>query len=193
MDEVICGLDEAGRGPLAGPVTAGCVVLPADFPRALLGDSKALTLRQRERAFEALQRDAWWGLGWASAEEIDTWNILQASLLAMRRAYDDLRQRFPDVVPRSAIVDGLHAPALPILVTPMVKADATVAEVSAASILAKVARDRFMLEAHAADPRYGFAVHKGYPTAAHRQALALYGPGPLHRRSFRGAQDRPQA
>jgi ribonuclease HII len=179
-----CGLDEAGRGPLAGPVTAGCAVLPPDFPLDVLGDSKALTARRREKAFALIQERAFWGLGWADAAEIDTVNILQASLLAMSRAYQDLVARFPQAVIDDAIVDGLHCPALPVPCRALVKADALVPAVSAASILAKVARDRFMDEADARDPRYGFRVHKGYPTLAHRRALVVHGPGPLHRISF---------
>jgi len=180
----ICGLDEAGRGPLAGPVTAGCVLLPPGFPLEVLGDSKALSARRREAAFALIQQQAVWGLGWCDHLEIDTINILQASLLAMRRAYDDLRVRFPDAVIGEAIVDGLHCPALPVPCTALVKADALVPAVSAASILAKVARDRFMDQAGRDDPRYGFEVHKGYPTLAHRQALVQFGPSPLHRASF---------
>src|SRR5512140_1404660 len=112
MDESItCGLDEAGRGPLAGPVTAGCAVLPPDFPRNVLGDSKVLTHRQRERAFALLQERAYWGLGWCDAAEIDEINILQASLRAMTRAYEDLCRRFPQVMINNAVVDGLHRPA----------------------------------------------------------------------------------
>jgi len=179
-----CGFDEAGRGPLAGPVTAGACVLPPGFPLELLGDSKALTARQRERAFERIQKDAWWGLGWCNPAEIDTINILQASLLAMARAFEDLVSRFPDVVVASGVADGLHCPKVPVPCRALVKADALEPCVSAASILAKVARDRFMDEAHRADPRYGFAVHKGYPTLAHRRALAEHGPGPLHRATF---------
>lgn len=183
-ERVTCGLDEAGRGPLAGPVTAGCVVLPSDFPRQLLGDSKALSARQRERAFALIQERAWWGLGWCDAAEIDEINILQASLTAMTRAFEDMRVRFPALHIEEAVVDGLHRPPLPIPSVALVKADALVPCVSAASILAKVARDRFMTEADGQDPRYGFAVHKGYPTLAHRQALATWGPGPLHRKTF---------
>jgi ribonuclease HII len=181
---VTCGLDEAGRGPLAGPVTAGCAILPADFPCEILGDSKVLTVRQREKAFLLIQERAFWGLGWSEAAEIDTINILRASLLAMRRAFEDLRSRFPDLVINQAIVDGLHCPALPVPCTALVRADSLEPCVSAASILAKVARDRFMEEAHRQDPRYGFSVHKGYPTLAHRKALVEFGPGPLHRVSF---------
>ncbi len=181
---MVCGLDEAGRGPLAGPVTAGAAVLPADFPRELLDDSKALTEKQRERAFAVIQERAAWGLGWCTAAEIDEINILQASLLAMKRAFDDLGERFPDLVIERAIADGLHRPDVPIPCLALVKGDALEACVSAASILAKVARDRFMVEAHAADPRYGFAIHKGYGTVLHRKALMEFGPGPLHRRTF---------
>lgn len=185
MEEgAICGLDEAGRGPLAGPVTAGCAVLPADFPLEVLGDSKALTVRQRERAFALIQERAWWGLGWCDAAEIDEINILQASLRAMTRAFEDLNRRFPDLRVARGIADGLHCPALPVPCTALVKADALEPCVSAASILAKVARDRFMEEAHLQDPRYGFAIHKGYPTLSHRRALVQWGPGPLHRATF---------
>ena len=181
---ITCGLDEAGRGPLAGPVTAGCAVLPADFPMEVLADSKVLTARQRERAFALIQERAAWGLGWCDAAEIDKINILQASLTAMSRAFDDLRARFPDLVIDEAVADGLHRPALPVPCRAVVRADATEPCVSAASILAKVARDRFMAEADAREPRYGFAVHKGYPTLAHRLALVKFGPGPLHRLTF---------
>ena len=180
----VCGLDEAGRGPLAGPVTAGCVVLPPDFPRELLADSKTLTARQREKAFGVIQERACWGLGWCTAGEIDEINILQASLLAMGRAFSDMVARFPAVSVSKAIVDGLYCPPLPVPAQALVKADATEPCVSAASILAKVARDRYMVEAHGRDPRYGFDIHKGYPTLAHRRALALFGPGPLHRLTF---------
>lgn len=181
---MVCGLDEAGRGPLAGPVTAGCAVLPEGFPLDVLGDSKALTERQRERAFALIQEHAAWGLGWCAAAEIDKINILQASLLAMRRAFDDLVSRFPQTLVERAIADGLHRPDVPVPCVALVRGDALEPCVSAASILAKVARDRFMRQAHEDDPRYGFAEHKGYPTAAHRRALELYGPGPLHRLSF---------
>jgi len=185
MDKrTLCGLDEAGRGPLAGPVTAGCVVLPADFPTELLGDSKALTERQRDRAFAVIQDQAAWGLGWCDALEIDRINILQASLLAMTRAFFDLKVRFPGVVVELAVIDGLHCPELPVPTRAVVRADASEPCVSAASILAKVARDLFMTDADRTDPRYGFAVHKGYPTLAHRRALVQFGPGPLHRLSF---------
>jgi ribonuclease HII len=184
-ERVTCGLDEAGRGPLAGPVTAGACVLPPDFPRELLADSKTLTAVQREKAFTLLQETAWWGLGWCDAAEIDEINILQASLRAMSRAFDDLVKRFPEVPVTSAVADGLHVPALPVPCIALVKGDALEPCISAASILAKVARDRFMEEADREDPRYGFAVHKGYPTLSHRRALVLHGPGPLHRETFR--------
>jgi len=183
-DWITCGLDEAGRGPLAGPVTAGCAVLPANFPLQFLGDSKALTVRQREKAFVLLQERAYWGIGWCDAAEIDRINILQASLVAMARAFDDLRARFPDLIIHQAIADGLHRPTLPVPCTALVRADSLEPCVSAASILAKVARDRFMESAHAEDPRYGFAKHKGYPTLEHRRALDRFGPGPLHRMTF---------
>jgi ribonuclease HII len=143
-----------------------------------------LTERQREKAFALIQERAAWGVGWSSVAEIDEINILQASLLAMRRAFDDLRGRFPHIVIASAIADGLHRPDVPVPCVALVKGDALEACVSAASILAKVARDRFMVAADLEDPRYGFAIHKGYGTVLHRQALTTYGLGPLHRRSF---------
>jgi ribonuclease HII len=184
MPEIVCGLDEAGRGPLAGPVTAGACVLPQDFPREILGDSKALSPRQRERAFAILQERAFWGLGWCDAGEIDRINILQASLLAMSRALADLQSRFPHLAIDRAVADGLHRPAVGIPCTALVRGDALEPCISGASILAKVSRDRFMDEAGRKDPRYGFEVHKGYPTEAHRRALDQYGPGPLHRLTF---------
>lgn len=184
LECVTCGLDEAGRGPLAGPVTAGACVLPPGFPHEILRDSKAMTPRQRDKIGVLIQETAWWGLGWCDASEIDEMNILQASLLAMTRAFEDLRLRFPGVIIDRAIADGLHCPCLPLPCEALVRGDSLVPCVSAASIVAKVARDRFMEEAHRADPRYGFDIHKGYPTVAHRKALAQYGPGPLHRRTF---------
>jgi len=175
-----CGVDEAGRGPLAGPVYAAAVILDPARPVAGLADSKTLTPRQRETlALEVRLRAVAWAVASASVEEIDTLNILQASLLAMRRAVEQLA-----VTPQLVLVDGLHQPRLTIPVRAIVRGDATVAEIAAASILAKVARDTEMLALHQQHPQYGFDRHKGYPTSAHLAALREYGASAVHRRSF---------
>jgi ribonuclease HII len=188
----VCGFDEAGRGPLAGPVCAAAVILPPGFPLEILGDSKKLSPKKREAArLVILKRAAAWGIGWASAAEIDRINILQASLLAMRRAWEDLVLRSPAAGPASpnaqalrAVADGLYAPELPIPAGALVKADASVPEVMAASILAKTQRDRLMELYGCLYPEYGYETHKGYPTRAHREALLRYGPSPIQRLSF---------
>ena len=175
-----CGVDEAGRGPLAGPVYAAAVILDPARPVAGLADSKTLTPRQREMlALEVRLRAVAWAVASASVEEIDTLNILQASLLAMRRAVEQLA-----VTPHQVLVDGLHRPRLTIPVRAIVRGDATVAEIAAASIIAKVARDTEMLELHQQHPQYGFDRHKGYPTSAHLAALRKHGVSAVHRRSF---------
>ena len=175
-----CGVGEAGRGPLAGPVYAAAVILDPARPVAGLADSKTLTPRQRETlALEVRLRAVAWAVASASVEEIDTLNILQASLLAMRRAVEQLA-----VTPQLVLVDGLHRPRLTIPVRAIVRGDATVAEIAAASILAKVARDTEMLALHQQHPQYGFDRHKGYPTSAHLAALREHGASAVHRRSF---------
>ena len=175
-----CGVDEAGRGPLAGPVYAAAVILDPARPVAGLADSKTLTPRRRETlALEVRLRAVAWAVASASVEEIDTLNILQASLLAMRRAVEQLA-----VTPQLVLVDGLHRPRLTIPVRAIVRGDATVAEIAAASILAKVARDTEMLALHQQHPQYGFDRHKGYPTSAHLAALREHGASAVHRRSF---------
>jgi ribonuclease HII len=186
---LICGFDEAGRGPLAGPVCAAAVILPANFPAGILGDSKKLSPKKREAArLVILHRALAWGLGWASAAEIDRVNILRSSLLAMSRAWEDLLLRpppwGPGTPPLEAVVDGLYTPELPIPARALVKADASVAEVMAASILAKTQRDRLMELYGAIYPGYGYEIHKGYPTRAHREALRRLGPSPIQRLSF---------
>jgi ribonuclease HII len=203
---MICGFDEAGRGPLAGPVCAAAVILPEDFPADSLGDSKKLSPKKREDARRVILRGALaWGIGWASAAEIDCINILRASLLAMRRAWEDLLSRSPvfsgpgfsepgflvpgssgsgKAPPLEAVVDGLYVPELPIPARALVKADASVAEVMAASILAKTQRDRLMELYGCLYPGYGYEIHKGYPTASHREALRRLGPSPVQRVSF---------
>jgi len=190
---MICGIDEAGRGPLAGPVCAAAVVLPEAFPRGLLNDSKKLSPGQREAAEGIIRRQALaWGIGWASPGEIDRINILRASLLAMKRAFEEMVLAFSGDPLSEAwfsgltvIVDGLYSPDLPAECRPQVKADAAVPEVMAASILAKTARDRLMVLYGGFYPRYGYARHKGYPTRAHREAILRWGPSPIQRLSFK--------
>jgi ribonuclease HII len=185
---VICGIDEAGRGPLAGPVAAAAVALPGDFPFGILDDSKKLGAKKREQARLVIcSRAAAWGVGWASAVEIDELNILKASLLAMKRAFKAMILNWRLCAPQelSAVVDGLHVPALPVSCSAMVKADAAVPEVMAASILAKTARDRMMERYSWFYPEYGYERHKGYPTREHRALIARYGPSPIQRASFR--------
>ncbi|MGB5346884.1 MAG: ribonuclease HII [Woeseia sp.] len=182
----VAGVDEAGRGPLAGPVVAAAVILDPARPIAGLADSKKLSAPRRASLAECIRRDACaWAIGWADAEEIDRLNILVASHLAMRRAIAGLRL-YPDHVE----IDGNRLPDLQFLSrrltgTAIIGGDAKVAAISAASILAKVARDHTMVVFDRLYPEYGFAQHKGYPTRAHRDSLSRHGPCPQHRRSFR--------
>jgi ribonuclease HII len=177
---LVAGVDEAGRGPLAGPVVAAAVILDELQPIKGLADSKALTAAKRERLFEEIRAKALcFCIAEASSEEIDRLNILQATLLAMQRAVAGLRLK-----PALVLVDGNRLPRLPMAAEAIVKGDAKVPAISAASILAKVTRDRQCLAAHEAHPEYGFATHKGYPTAEHLAALREHGPSPWHRRSF---------
>ena len=176
------GVDEAGRGPLAGPVTAGAVIAPDGWTLQGLDDSKKLTEEARDRLAEAIRSDpsVRWGVGWASAEEIDRINILQATFLAMRRALEAA-----GVAPASVAVDGnRRISQLDLPQMPVVEGDGKVASIAAASVLAKTARDAWMVQAEAEHPGYGFAVHKGYPTPDHLEALARLGPCAIHRRSF---------
>ena len=175
-----CGVDEAGRGPLAGPVVAAAVILDPAQPIAGLADSKKLSASRREQLALEIRANAlaWW-VAEASVEEIDALNILQATLLAMRRAVDGLA-----LVPSAALIDGNRCPRLEVPAHAIGGGDATVAEISAASILAKTARDAGMLALHAIHPAYGFDRHKGYGTAEHLAALCRHGPLPSHRRSF---------
>ncbi|TNF54383.1 MAG: ribonuclease HII [Gammaproteobacteria bacterium] len=177
----VAGVDEAGRGPLAGPVTAAAVMLDPARPIAGLADSKRLSPARREALETEIQASALaWAVASASPEEIDALNILQASLLAMRRAVVGLG-RVPDL----ALVDGNRCPMLECPVQAIVGGDGKVASIAAASILAKVARDREMVRLDALFPGYGLAIHKGYPTAEHLAALRAMGPCAIHRRSFR--------
>ena len=174
------GVDEAGRGPLAGPVVAAAVILDPRQGIAGLADSKKLTARRREQLFDQIQDKALCcAIGQASVEEIDRLNILQATLLAMQRAVAGLR-----LVPARVLVDGNRLPRLPMLAEAIIGGDAKVPAISAASILAKVHRDRWCEQIDAEYPQYGFAAHKGYGTAAHLAALRQHGPTPGHRRSF---------
>jgi ribonuclease HII len=177
---LVCGVDEAGRGPLAGPVYAAAVILDPERPIAGLRDSKKLSAKRREE-FELLiqERALSWCVASASAQEIDQINILQASLLAMKRAVEGLHLQ-----PSKALVDGNRAPALSCEVQTIVKGDALEPAISAASILAKCARDRHMLSLDERYPEYAFKTHQGYPTAAHVQRLREHGPCAEHRRSF---------
>lgn len=178
--EMIAGVDEAGRGPLAGPVLAAAVVLDPRAPIDGLADSKQLGARARERLASLIREHAYaWSLGRADAGDIDRINILQATLLAMARAVAGL-----PVSPERVMVDGLHCPQLACSVQAVVGGDRRIASISAASILAKVTRDAEMLEMDRCYPEYGFKRHKGYPTREHREALRKLGPCPIHRRSF---------
>jgi len=177
---LIAGVDEAGRGPLAGPVVAACVLLDPAHPIAGLADSKTLSAARREVLAARIREHALaWAVGEASVAEIDALNILGATLLAMARAVAGLSVR-PDEV----LVDGLHCPAVSCRVQAVIRGDATVPSISAASILAKTVRDATMVGLHVHHPGYGFDRHKGYPTAQHVEALRRLGPIDAHRRSF---------
>lgn len=176
----ICGVDEAGRGPLAGPVCAAAVILPEHLQIPGLTDSKKLTDKKRRELFPLIQEQAVaYGIGLASEAEIDEINILQATFLAMRRALEQL-----PVKPELALIDGNRETDFGLPVKTVVKGDSLSANIAAASILAKVTRDNLMLEQAKLYPEYGFDVHKGYGTKAHYDALRQYGPCPIHRRSF---------
>ena len=180
----VCGVDEAGRGPLVGAVVAGAVVLDPNNPIEGLKDSKKLTAARREYLYEQIMSKAKaWGVGQASPAEIDEINILQATMLAMRRAIEDLTTRL-GAWPDKALIDGNRCPELPIDAEAIIKGDAKEPAISAASIVAKVTRDRQMMSLHERYPEYGFAQHMGYPTEAHFAALKQYGACDQHRRSF---------
>ena len=176
----MAGVDEAGRGPLMGPVVAAAVILDSLHPVKGLADSKKLTALQREKLYDEIRAKALCcSIAVATVEEIDSLNILQATLLAMKRAVEGLRLR-----PAKVLVDGNRLPTLEILAEAIVKGDALVPAISAASILAKVYRDRWCADYHLEYPQYGFAGHKGYGTAEHLAALQLHGACPQHRKSF---------
>ena len=178
--QIICGVDEAGRGPLAGPVCAAAVILPRDLELPGLTDSKKLTDKKRRELFPLIQEQAIaWGIGLATEQEIDEINILQATFLAMQRALDQLQVR-PDL----ALIDGNRQKDFGVPAKTVVKGDSLSANIAAASILAKVTRDDLMVELAETYPQYGFEIHKGYGTRAHYAALTEYGPSPIHRMTF---------
>jgi ribonuclease HII len=180
----ICGVDEAGRGPLVGAVVAGAVVLDPNNPIEGLKDSKKLTAARREYLYQQIMEKAKaWGVGEASPAEIDQINILQATMLAMKRAIEDLATRLGKW-PEKALIDGNRCPELPIAAEAIIKGDTKEPAISAASIIAKVTRDRQMQRLHERHPEYGFAQHMGYPTEAHFAALKQFGACDQHRRSF---------
>lgn len=182
---LICGVDESGRGPLAGPVYAAAVILDNCRPIEGLDDSKKLSEKRRNYlALEIKQHALAWAIAEASVKEIDAINILRASLLAMRRAIEMLQIR-----PHEVLVDGLYCPDTGLPSRAIVRGDSSVASISAASILAKTARDASMLLLHDIYPQYGFAAHKGYPTEAHLAALRMHGVSAEHRRSFRPVRE----
>ena len=182
----VCGCDEAGRGPLAGPVCAAACILPQDFDTSVLADSKKLSEKRRFELEPFIRENAVdWSIVFIDQEEIDSINILAATMKAMAMCYEEIATRHPI---STFYVDGNRTPAIPsdrdANVVAVVKGDSKIPEIMAASILAKTARDRFMIEMDALYPQYGFAVHKGYGTRAHIQALEEFGPCPLHRRTF---------
>jgi ribonuclease HII len=182
---LICGVDEAGRGPLAGPVSAAAVILDPAHPIHGLADSKKLSEKQRDRLAPIIRERALaWAVAFADVGEIDQLNILQATLLAMKRAVQALH-----IQPQQVLVDGLYCPQTGIPSQAIVKGDSKIAAISAASILAKTARDELMLKLHEQYPQYGFDGHKGYPTAAHLAALREHGVSEMHRRSFRPVRE----
>jgi ribonuclease HII len=180
LDDIVCGVDEAGRGPLAGPVYAAAVILDPARPIEGLRDSKKLTEARRDELAPLIRAHALaWAIAECSHEEIDTLNILQATMLAMRRAVEALA-----TVPTIALIDGNRCPQLAIRAHAVVEGDDKVHAISAASILAKTARDAALVQLHAAYPQYAFDQHKGYSTALHLARLREHGPCPVHRRSF---------
>ncbi|MBO4859831.1 MAG: ribonuclease HII [Treponema sp.] len=189
------GFDEAGRGPLAGPVCAGAVILPDDFPVNLLNDSKKLTEKKRLLAEEVIKEKACWGIALVDNKKIDEINILEASMLAMKLAFEELYKKLPEwcaangidfsKINISGITDGTRCPEVPVPCVCEPKADGKYPSVMAASILAKTCRDRIMIEFDSMYPEYGYKKHKGYPTAEHRAICHKIGPSPIQRMSFK--------
>lgn len=193
--KLLCGLDEAGRGPLAGPVVAASVILPADFPVEILRDSKKLSLKKRLAARQVILERSCWGIGIVDHTTIDEINILQASLLAMEQGFFQMQEKLDDFLCREfgndlefqleAMADGTFVPKIPVVCGAQPKADDTFPEVMAASILAKTQRDMIMDEYAQRYPEYGYEKHKGYPTKAHREVCRQLGPSPIQRMSFK--------
>lgn len=180
VEELVCGVDEVGRGPLCGAVVTAAVILDPARPILGLNDSKKLSAARREALYdEIVEKALSWSIARAEVEEIDALNILQATMLAMQRAVEGLH-----IVPRLALIDGNRCPVLPMPSAPVIQGDASVPAIAAASILAKVSRDREMAAFEQVYPGYGMSAHKGYGTAVHLEALARLGPTPIHRRSF---------
>ena len=176
----VCGCDEAGAGPLARPVYAAAVILPQGWDHPYLNDSKRVTPRRRDLLYEAITQEALaWSVAWAEPEEIDAINILQARMLAMERAIQGL-----SIPPDLALIDGNRSQGITAPNQTVVKGDSKSASIASASILAKVCRDRHMMEMDRQYPQYGFAQHKGYPTKLHYERLRQYGPCPIHRKTF---------
>lgn len=176
---IVCGIDEAGRGPLAGDVYAGAVIIPEGVYIEGLNDSKKLTEKKREKLFEEITAKAKYGIGIATVAEIDEMNILNAAMLAMRRAYEDLGEK-ADI----ALIDGNRSPKMSIPEQLVVKGDATSAAIAAASIIAKVSRDRYMAEMAEKYPEWEFERHKGYGTKLHYEKITEFGESPIHRKTF---------
>ncbi len=196
FSDFLVGFDEAGRGPLAGPVSAAAVILPSDFPLEVLNDSKKLSEKKRLIAEALIKEKACWGLALIDHKKIDEINILEASMLAMKNAFDELWKKFPawtaehgisgiQLSDLSGITDGTRCPNVPIECLCEPKADGKYPCVMAASILAKTCRDRLMMEMDKLYPEYGYAKHKGYPTKAHREVCKKLGPSPIQRLSFK--------
>ena len=190
--QFVVGFDEAGRGPLAGPVCAAAVILPPDFPVEILNDSKKLTEKKRAAAEIIIKEKACWGIALVDNKTIDEINILEASMLAMKQAFEQMVEKLPEWAGRnvdlselSGITDGTRCPEVPIKCRCEPKADGKYPCVMAASILAKTCRDRLMLEMDKKYPEYGYAKHKGYPTKAHREICHKLGPSPIQRLSFK--------
>ncbi|MCI5148528.1 MAG: ribonuclease HII [Candidatus Electrothrix sp. MAN1_4] len=185
----IAGVDEAGRGPLAGPVVAGCVIFSSSCDTTPYKDSKRTTLRQRENLFETLSASkAAIGVGIAEPAEIEQINILQASLLAMQRAVQNCAER-TGISADFLLVDGISTVPMELPQQPLTKGESKSASIAAASIVAKVTRDRLMADYHLQYPQYNFQQHKGYPTQAHRAAIAEFGLSPIHRKTFKGVRE----
>ncbi len=183
---MIAGVDEAGRGPLAGPVVAAAVILHEDLKLKGIRDSKKIPGKEREELYQALLSDASEiGIGIVDSEEIDRINILNAAKQAMHKAIEGIKKNRPDII----LIDALHIPSIKYKQMPIIKGDAKSACIAAASIIAKVTRDRIMMEFHEAYPHYGFNKHKGYATESHFDKIREFGPCPIHRKSFNKVMD----